>query len=188
MFHGNDTSVSIMLTAQEELKPQYIRFIGKICYFNFMKISNDVSFVWVIDCTVDVSEPGLLTDCHVLFQSGMLTFQITSLSIQWDPRRRMRTLMIGQKVRDKKIKRERKKETHQAEQFMIDEWWNMSLVTHALSGLCWITVWNWFSCYSCLAESNKSDCQICTKDNHLLLKSVKGKSSEVFNSWWMEVY
>lgn len=43
--------------------------------------------------------PGLLTVHHVLFQSGTLTFQITSPSIQWAPRRRTRTLTTGQKVR-----------------------------------------------------------------------------------------
>ena len=48
---------------------------------------------------MDVNGPGLLTDHHVLFQSGMLTFQITSPSIQWAPRRRTRTLTIDQRVR-----------------------------------------------------------------------------------------
>lgn len=50
-------------------------------------------------CSVEVNRSGLLTDHRVLFQSGMLTFQITSPSILWAPKRRMKTLMIGQKVR-----------------------------------------------------------------------------------------
>ncbi len=64
-----------------------------------MILMDEMSSVWVIACTVEVNGPGLLTDHHVLFQSGMLTFQITSPSIRWALRRRMRTLTIVQKVR-----------------------------------------------------------------------------------------
>lgn len=50
--------------------------------------------------------PGWLTDRHLLFQSGMLTFQTTSPSIQWAPRRRTRTLTTGQKVSRDRLKKE----------------------------------------------------------------------------------
>lgn len=66
--------------------------------------------VEVVACTVEVNGPGLLTDHHVLFQSGMLTFQITSPSTQWAQRRRTRTLTTGQKVSE-----EQKKERRQSE-------------------------------------------------------------------------
>lgn len=105
-----------------------------------------MSSVWVIACTVEVNGPGLLTDHHVLFQSGMLTFQITSPSTQWAPRRRTRTLMTGQKVRRDKIK----KTSNRAALLMNDERCLLEH-SHTCSGLCWITSRNWFSCNSCLA-------------------------------------
>lgn len=59
---------------------------------------------------MEVNGPGLLTDHRVLFQSGMLTFQITSPSTQWAPRRRTRTLTIGQKVRKNNKRRRQTKQ------------------------------------------------------------------------------
>ncbi len=134
-----------------------------------------MSSVWVIACAVELNGPGLLTDHCVLFQSGMLTFQITSPSTQWAPRRRTRTLTIGQKVR-----RDSKKETSNQAALLMNSERCLLYYTHARthSGLCWITGWNWFSCYSCLAESDKLDCQKC--------EPPSGASSSCASDSWEE--
>lgn len=115
--------------------------------------------VWLeVSCT---DGPCLLTAHHVLFQSGMLTFQITSPSTPWAPRKRMKTLTTGQKVRRslKKVKSSRPSE------------------------VCVELEFDW-AVKSFLAQSHQLNCQQCI---HLQLGFQQKASSKskrfILHSW-----